>query len=418
MTAFHTRPLHVGLLAAALLTSACGKKEAPPPPPKQVGVVTVQTEPVTLTTELPGRTSPFESSEVRPQVDGIITARLFKEGDFVRAGQTLYQIDPAPYAAQAANARAALARAQASIASTQALARRYGDLVKINAISRQDYENAVAGSNQAQADVAAQRAALSAANINLRRTRIAAPISGRIGTSTFTVGALVTAAQTQPLTVIQRLDPIYVDITQSSTDVLKLRRQLLAGDLSRSGGAARVRLKLEDGSDYGVEGRLQFTDVTVAPDTGSVTIRAIFPNKQSLLLPGMYVRADLVEGTQAQGILAPQQAVTRNEKGDPVAMVVGAGDKLEQRDLTAPRTVGDKWLVTGGLKPGDRLVMDGAGMLQPGTPVKPVPWTPARQNGPAPAQQGPQTSQPAGQQGPVGGGPDRTGSARDTNPTR
>jgi len=236
-------------LAAALLLSACGNQAPPPPPPSQVGVVTVQMQPVTLTTELPGRTSPYESSEVRPQVDGIILKRLFREGEYVHAGQTLYQIDPAPYAAAVANARAALARAQASIASTAALARRYGELVKINAISRQDFENATATANQANADVGAQRAALRSAEINLRRTRISAPISGRIGASTFTVGALVTAAQTQPLTTIQRLDPIYVDINQSSVDLLKLRKQILAGQLSRGGAAARVGLTLEDGSD-------------------------------------------------------------------------------------------------------------------------------------------------------------------------
>ena len=363
-------------LAAALLLSACGNQAPPPPPPSQVGVVTVQMQPVTLTTELPGRTSPYESSEVRPQVDGIILKRLFREGEYVHAGQTLYQIDPAPYAAAVANARAALARAQASIASTAALARRYGELVKINAISRQDYENATATANQANADVGAQRAALRSAEINLRRTRISAPISGRIGASTFTVGALVTAAQTQPLTTIQRLDPIYVDINQSSVDLLKLRKQILAGQLSRGGAAARVGLTLEDGSEYAHQGTFQFADVTVAPDTGTVTVRAIFPNPEGLLLPGMYVRAHLTEGTQAQGILVPQQAVSRDEKGNPQAFVVGAGDKLEVRQLTTSRAIGNKWLVTSGLKPGDRLVMDGTMMLQPGAPVKPVAWTP------------------------------------------
>ena len=363
-------------LAAALLLSACGNQAPPPPPPSQVGVVTVQMQPVTLTTELPGRTSPYESSEVRPQVDGIILKRLFREGEYVHAGQTLYQIDPAPYAAAVANARAALARAQASIASTAALARRYGELVKINAISRQDYENATATANQANADVGAQRAALRSAEINLRRTRISAPISGRIGASTFTVGALVTAAQTQPLTTIQRLDPIYVDINQSSVDLLKLRKQILAGQLSRGGAATRVGLTLEDGSEYAHQGTFQFADVTVAPDTGTVTVRAIFPNPEGLLLPGMYVRAHLTEGTQAQGILVPQQAVSRDEKGNPQAFVVGAGEKLEVRQLTTSRAIGNKWLVTSGLKPGDRLVMDGTMMLQPGAPVKPVAWTP------------------------------------------
>lgn len=377
-------------LVAALLLSACGKQAPQAPPPKQVGVVTVQMQPVTLTTELPGRTSPFESSEVRPQVDGIITKRLFQEGEMVHAGQTLYQIDPAPYAAAAANARAALAHAQANIASTGALAQRYGDLVKINAIARQDYENAVAAANQARADVAAQKAALQSAEINLRRTAIKAPISGRIGASTFTVGALVTAAQAQPLTTIQRLDPIYVDINQSSVDLLKLRKQLLAGQISRGGAATRVGLTLEDGSEYNHQGTFQFADVTVAPDTGTVTIRAIFPNPQGLLLPGMYVRAHLIEGTQAQGILAPQQAVSRDEKGNPTALVVGPDNKLELRQLTTSRAIGDKWLVTSGLKPGDKLVMDGAMMLQPGAPVTPVPWTPAPATGAsgAPAAQG------------------------------
>ena len=371
------RSIPSAALFAALLLSACGKQAPPPPPPKQVGVVTVQMQPVTLTTELPGRTSPYESSEVRPQVDGIIQKRLFKEGEFVRAGQTLYQIDSAPYAAAVANARAALARAQASIASTAALARRYGELVKINAISRQDFDNATAAANQASADVAAQRAALRSAEINLRRTRISAPISGRIGSSTFTVGALVTAAQTQPLTIIQRLDPIYVDINQSSVDLLRLRKQILAGQVSRAGGSARVGLTLEDGSEYGHQGTFQFADVTVSQQTGSVTIRAIFPNPEGLLLPGMYVRAHLIEGTQAQGILAPQQAVSRDEKGNPTALVVGPDNKIQPRQLTTTRAIGDKWLVTSGLKPGDRLVMDGAMMLQPGTPVQPVPWTPA-----------------------------------------
>jgi membrane fusion protein (multidrug efflux system) len=370
------RSIPSAALLAALLLSACGKQTPPPPPPKEVGVVTVQMQPVTLTTELPGRTSPYESSEVRPQVDGIITQRLFREGELVHAGQTLYQIDPAPYAAAAANARAALGNAQANIASTSALAQRYGELVKINAIAKQDYENAVASANQAKANVAAQKANLQSAEINLRRTAIKAPISGRIGASTFTVGALVTAAQTAPLATIQRLDPIYVDINQSSVDLLKLRKSVLAGQVAREGNAAHVGLTLEDGSDYGMQGNFQFSDVTVTQDTGTVTVRALFPNPQGLLLPGMYVRAHLIDGTQAQGILAPQQAVTRNEKGNPQAYVVGAGDKLEVRELTTSRAIGDNWLVTSGLKPGDRLVMDGTMMLQPGAPVKPVAWTP------------------------------------------
>jgi membrane fusion protein (multidrug efflux system) len=400
------RPIRSAAVVAALLLSACGKQAPPPPPPKQVGVVTVQMQPVTLTTELPGRTSPYESSEVRPQVDGIILKRLFREGDTVHAGQILYQIDPAPYAAAAANARAALARAQSSIASTAALARRYGELVKINAIARQDYENAVAAANQAKADVAAQRAALQSAEINLRRTAIRAPISGRIGASTFTVGALVTAAQPQPLTTIQRLDPIYVDISQSSVDVLRLRKQIMAGQIARGGAAARVGLTLEDGSEYNHAGTFQFADVTVAEQTGSVTIRAIFPNPEGLLLPGMYVRAHLIEGTQAQGILAPQQAVSRDERGNPTALVVGPDNKLQLRQLTTSRAIGDKWLVTSGLNPGDRLVMDGTMMLQPGVPVQPVPWTPGAAAA-GPGQPGAPAGAAPGRQGPAAAGATR-----------
>lgn len=293
----------------------------------------------------------------------------------VRQGQPLYRIDPAPYEAQVASARAALTRARAAIASSNALARRYGELVKINAISRQDFENATTQAQQAQADVAAQAAALRTAQIDLGRTTVKAPISGRIGRSTFTTGALVTAAQTSPLTVIQRLDPIYVDIQQSSADLLKLRQQILAGQVSRGGADARVRLMLEDGTPYGPEGTLKFADVTVDPATGSQTIRAIFPNPRGLLLPGMFVRAELVEGTRSNAILVPQRAVTRDEKGQPLVMVVGSDGKLQPRVLTAPRTVGQDWLVTAGLKPGDKVVVEGAQNLQPGTPVKAVPFT-------------------------------------------
>lgn len=370
-------------LALALLLSACGggggeqqPQQGAPQGPPQVGFVTVQAQPVTLTTQLPGRTAPYETSDVRPQVNGLILARLFQEGDYVRQGQPLYRIDPSPYQASVASARAALSRAQASIASTRNLARRYGELVKINAISRQEYENAVTGAQQAQADIAAQQAALRQAQIDLSRTTIKAPISGRIGRSVYTTGALVSAAQTEALTTIQRLDPIYVDIQQSSADLLKLRQQILDGDLSRGSGAARVRLKLEDGSTYPIEGTLKFTDVTVDPATGTQAIRAVFANPRGLLLPGMYVRAELVEGTKANGMLVPQRAVTRDPKGSATVLVIGADGKLAPRPLTTDRTIGDAWLVTGGLQPGDKVVVEGAQMLQPGTPVKGYPWTP------------------------------------------
>ena len=343
---------------------------------------------MTLATELPGRTAAVETSDVRPQVNGLVLQRLFTEGDQVRAGQPLYRIDPQPYQAQAASATAALARANAGIASSAALARRYGELVRINAIAKQDYENAQTTAAQARADVAAQRAALRTARIDLGRTTVRAPIAGRIGRSTFTTGALVTAAQTEPLATIQRLDPIFVDIQQSSADLLMLRRQLLSGQVTRDGNA-RVRLKLEDGSGYGPEGRLRFADVTVDATTGTQVIRASFPNPQGLLLPGMYVRAQLVEGTQARGLLVPQRAVSRDERGNATVMVVGANNKAEPRTLQTSRTVGDSWLVTGGLRPGDKVIVEGGMTLRPGAVVNPSPWNPnARAPAAAPPQPG------------------------------
>jgi membrane fusion protein (multidrug efflux system) len=380
---------------AALLIlplAACGGKQqqqqAPQGPP-QVSVVAVQPQAVTLTTVLPGRTNAYETSEVRPQVSGLVLARLFTEGDQVTKGQALYRVDPQPYVAAVAQARASLGRAQAAIASSSALQRRYGELVKINAIAKQDYENSITSAQQARADVAAQQAALRNAQIDLSRTTIRAPISGRIGRSVVTTGALVTSGQTTALTTIQRLDPVYVDVAQSSSDLLKLRRQIADGQLSRGGQAARVRLRLEDGSLYPIEGTLQFADVSVDPMTGTQTIRALFPNPRALLLPGMYVRAELVEGTQAQAITVPQRAVSRDEKGNPTVLVVGRDNKLAPRVIVAPRTIGENWLVTSGLTAGDRVVVEGAMMLRPGTPVKAVPWNPnakPRQAGGAPAQ--------------------------------
>lgn len=370
----------------ALFLAACGGSEQQQQPaagPPQVGYVTVSAQPVTLSTELPGRTSAYETSEVRPQVNGLILERLFREGDMVRKGQPLYRIDPAPYRAQVASARAALARARAGIANSEALARRYGELVEINAISRQQAEDAASAAQQARADVAAQQAALQAAEIDLARTTIRAPISGRIGRSTYTTGALVSASQVEPLTTIQRLDPIFVDIQQSSAEVLDLRQQLASGELDRSGEAARVQLKLENDSTYPAAGTLSFTDVTVDPTTGSQVIRAVFPNRQGLLLPGMYVRAEMVEGTRSDALLVPIRAVSRDERGNPVTTVVGQDGKTQLRTLTAPRTVGQNWLVTAGLKAGDRVIVEGGQNLQPGTPVKAVPYH-------APSQQGAQ----------------------------
>ena len=368
----------VAVLALALALAACGggkeQQQAPQGPPS-VGYVVVKPEAVTLTSELPGRTTGFETSDVRPQVNGLVLERLFVEGDVVRKGQPLYRIDPSPYQAQVASARAALARARASIASSAALARRYGELVKINAISRQDLENAQTSAQQAQADVAAQQAALRTAQIDLARTTIRAPITGRIGRSVFTTGALVSAAQTDALATIQRIDPIYVDIQQSSSDLLKLRQQVMAGQLTRDGNA-RVKLKLEDGSDYGPEGTLRFADVTVDPNTGSQVIRALFPNPNGLLLPGMFVRASLAQGTDQNAILVPQRAVTRDEKGKATVMVIGADTKVQPRVLQTSRTIGDNWLVTGGLKAGDKVIVEGGMMLRPGMAVQGKPWNP------------------------------------------
>ncbi|SDA25924.1 efflux RND transporter periplasmic adaptor subunit [Sphingomonas sp. NFR15] len=362
--------------SALLALTACGggqQQQAPQAPP--VSYVVAREQPVTLTTELPGRTAAFETSEVRPQVNGLVLARLFVEGDVVHKGQPLYRIDPAPYEAQVASARAALTRARSSIASSAALARRYGELVKINAIARQEYENAQTSAAQAQADVAAQEAALRSAQIDLARTTIRAPITGRIGRSLFTTGALVSASQAGALATIQRIDPVYVDIQESSADLLKLRQQILSGQLTRDGNA-RVKLKLEDGSEYGAQGTLRFADVTVDPTTGSQIIRALFPNPNGLLLPGMFVRASLVEGTQAKAMLVPQRAVSRDEKGQPTVLVIGAGNKIEPRTLVSNRTSGDNWIVTGGLKPGDKIIVEGAMMLRPGMPVQGTPWNP------------------------------------------
>src|SRR5665213_183306 len=348
---------------ATLGLTGCGSHRAGGPPnrgPPEVGVVTLQAEPVTLTTELPSRTIPFEVPDVRPQIGGIVKARLFQEGTLVKAGQVLYRIDPATYQAAYDQAKAQLASALANVATTQITVQRYAGLVKINAVSKQDYDDAEAAYKQAAAAVQQQKAAAEAARINLAYTRVTAPISGRIGASAVTVGALVTAAQATALSTIQRLDPIYVDVTQSADDELRLRREIEAGQVSRGGvGGLAVRLKLSDGSDYAREGRLQFTDVTVDQTTGAVTLRAVFPNPDGLLLPGLYVRAMIVEGVQPEGLLAPQQGVARDEKGAPTALIVDASGHAQFRQLRTGRAVGDKWLVTSGLNPGDRLIVEG-----------------------------------------------------------
>jgi len=342
--------------------------------PAEVGVVTITPQAVPLQITLPGRTQPFEISEVRPQVGGLVKARLFTEGADVRAGQPLYQIDTAPFDAAYAQAKAALGVAQANVGSLRLKAERYADLVKINAVSQQDYDDAAAAYKQAAATVQQQQAAVDAARINLAYTRVTAPIAGRIGASAVTQGALVTAGQATALTTIQKLDPIYVDLTQSASDLLALRRALASGQLGRNGPAETpVKLQLEDGSAYPLAGELQFADITVDQNTGAVTLRAVFPNPDGVLLPGMYVRATVVEGVAQNGLLVPQAAVTRDDKGEPIALVVGADNKAEVRVLKTDRTIGDKWLVTDGLTAGDRVIVEGQLNIQPGDVVHAVP---------------------------------------------
>lgn len=360
-------------LALALFLSACGAKgPAGPDPnaPAPVGVVVVRTEPVALTTELSGRTSASLISEVRPQVNGVIKARLFQEGANVRAGQPLYQIDPATYRASLDSANAALAQAQATATSAKLKADRYKELVAINAVSKQDNDDAQAAAQAAAANVQAQRAAVQQARINLDYTQVRAPISGRIGKSAVTPGALVTANQATPLATVQDLDKIYVDVTQSAADLLKLRAAMAKGSVGAP-ASAQVRLILEDGSIYPIAGRLAFSDITVDEGTGSVGLRAVFPNPQGALLPGLYVRARLEQGVATSGILVPQPAVSRDPKGGATVYVVDAAGKAQQRTITVSRTVSDKWLVTAGLKPGERVIVEGLQKVRPDTPVKP-----------------------------------------------
>jgi membrane fusion protein (multidrug efflux system) len=335
--------------------------------PPAVTVMTVQAQPVTLESDLPGRTSPFQVSDVRPQISGIIQARLFEEGSDVHAGQLLYQIDPAPYQAAYDQAVAQLGNARAAQRSAKLKAERYADMVKINAVSQQDADDAKAASDQADASIKQQQAAVESARINLAYTRLTAPISGRIGASSFTQGALVTNGQTSALATIQKLDPIYVDVTQTAVQLLALKDEMARGEGAQS---AAVHLQLGDGRSYPIEGRLQFTDVTVDQNTGSVTLRAIFPNPKGVLLPGMYVRAKVTEGVDPNGVLAPQQAVSRDEKGRPIAMVVDARGLAQARVLNVAGAVGNQWRVTSGLSPGDQLIVVGGANAKPGQPVK------------------------------------------------
>jgi RND family efflux transporter, MFP subunit len=364
------------LVLAALSLAGCAQKTPPPadPAPVEVGVITITPRPVTLTRELPGRTSAFRVAEVRARVSGIVLKRLFTEGSDVREGQPLYQIDPAPYQAALDSARAALARAEANAASARLLEQRSKQLLADKAISQQDYDNALAALQAGEADIAAAKAAVQTAEINLGYTAVTSPLSGRIGRSHVTEGAYVQAGAATLLATVQQIDPLYVDLAQSSTEVLRLRRLLAEGKLHRTdSGDARVQLLLDDGRPYGHEGSLQFSDVTVDPSTSSITLRAIFPNPEGELLPGMFVRARLAEGSAPEAILVPQFAVTRNAQGEAVALVVNAESKVESRVVKTPRTVGNQWLVSEGLAPGEQVIVENLQRIRPGSAVKPYP---------------------------------------------
>ena len=417
-----------GVLVCSLWLGGCSSStSAPPPPVPEVATITVQAEQVVLTTDLPGRTSAYAIAEIRPQVGGIIQKRLFEEGAEIKAGQLLYQIDPAPLQAAYDNATATLAaarrgaeRARATLAASRAGVvrqravvenartnrKRFEDLLAEGAVSASQRDQAATEADvaeatliSAEAQVESDReaiaaaeaairqaeAALKTASINLGYARVAAPIGGRIGKSAVTVGALVTENQTTPLATIQQLDPIYVDVTQSSANLLRLRQSFESGRLKGNGAKqAKVKLRLEDDTLYPLDGTLKFSDVTVDPSTGSFILRTVFPNPQHLLLPGMYVRAVIQEGLVERAILVPQQAVSRDPKGNPVALVVDGSEKVAQRTIAVDRAVGDKWLVSQGLQPGDRLIVEGAQKVRPGTSVKVVQFQAGQQPSPGP----------------------------------
>jgi len=368
------RIVTLAILVGGLILNGCGEKQSGGPSgtgAPEVAVVTLQPEQVMLTTELPGRTTAHLVAEIRPQVSGLIQKRLFTEGSYVKAGQLLYRIDPAPFQAELDNANASLGRAEANLPAIRSRAERFRELLTDKAVSQQDYDDAEAALKQAEADVQYWLATVDTARINLGYTRIIAPISGRIGISNVTEGALVTAHQPTALATIQQLDPIYVDVPQSTTELLRLQRRLEEGRLKyESKNQNKVKLILEDGTEYPFEGTLQFRDVSVDPSTGSVILRVIVANPKGVLLPGMFVRAVVKEGVNKQALLIPQQAVSRDSKGNPVALIVDADGKVQQRMLTVDRTIGDKWLVSSGIAEGDRVIIEGIQKVRPGASVK------------------------------------------------
>jgi membrane fusion protein (multidrug efflux system) len=368
-----------GFCLLALALAGCGKSEHSDASEKashsvqKVGVVTLTSQRVAITEELPGRTSPFRISDVRPQVNGIILKRMFIEGSEVTKGQQLYQIDPASYQAAYDSAKAALAKAEATLAVDRLTEQRQKKLVDTHVIAQQDYDTTYAAMKEAEADVALNKASVETTQINLNYTKVLSPISGRIGRSSVTEGALVTNGQTTALATVQQLDPIYVDLTQASSQLLRLQRELSNGQLkSVRNQNAEVRLILEDGTGYPESGTLQFSEVSVDQGTGSVTLRAVFANPRQVLLPGMFVRAQVEEGVNEQAILVPQRGVTRNQQGQPTALVVGANSKVELRTLQTERTIGENWLVTSGLNAGDNVIIDGLQKVAPGAEVKTV----------------------------------------------
>lgn len=367
-------------LAGGLLLSACGQRPAPPAAAVlEVATISVAPQPLTLTTELPGRTTAYRVAEIRPQVNGLVQKRLYTEGSEVAAGQPLYQIDPAPFQAAADSAAAALARAEANLPAARALAERYLSLAADKAVSAQTLENATAALRQAEADVAYYRATAETARINLGYTKIVSPITGRTGPSTVTDGAIVTAYQPVALTSVQQLDPIYVDVPQSTADLLRLERRLADGRLAEDKNTQNVvQLLEEDGTPYQQSGTLQFRDISVDRTTGAVTLRMVFPNPDGILLPGMFVRAVVKEGVKADAILVPQQCVSRDPRGNPYVYLVNAAGIAQTQPIVIDRAVGHQWYVSAGLKAGDQLIVEGFQRLRPGMPVKAVPFAAAQ----------------------------------------
>jgi len=370
-------------VSCGLSMTACNRHiQAPPSMVPEVATVTVARQRVELTTELPGRTSPYRVAEIRPQVNGLIQKRLFTEGSDVQADQVLYQIDPAPFQAALDNAKAALGRAEANLPALQLKADRYKQALADKAVAQQDLDDATAALKQAEADVAYYQAMEETARINLGYTRVVSPISGRIGRSSVTDGAIATAYQPMALATIQQLDPIYVDVPQSTAELLRLEEKRMDRDGTN---ANQVDLILEDGAKYPLQGTLQFRDVSVDPTTASVILRMVFPNPNGVLLPGMFVLAVVKEGVNEQGILIPQQAVSRDPKGNPLALIVNVSGKVEQRSIVLDRAIGGQWLVASGLAPGDRVIAEGMQKVQPGIPVKEVPFETGGKPGAEPA---------------------------------